>query len=122
MFPKEEFSDFFDSDEMAEENKASNAIGSKALQLMEKEQSTAQIRELEREIWVLEGILTYSLDRELLVKISKNFAKIDCVPSGYYYPELYAEPIDPMIKEENAIDQDKVVQRIDETKGDGSVV
>ena len=37
MFPKEEFSDFFDSDEMAEENKASNAIGSKALQLMEKE-------------------------------------------------------------------------------------
>ena len=37
MFPKEEFSDFFDSDEMEEENKVANAMGSKALQLMEKE-------------------------------------------------------------------------------------
>ena len=45
---------------------------------------------LQRELWVLDGVLTHDLDQELLEQISEKFKKIDCVPTGYFYPELYA--------------------------------
>ena len=45
---------------------------------------------LQRELWVLDGVLTHDLDQELLEQISEKFKKIDCVPAGYFYPELYA--------------------------------
>ena len=49
-----------------------------------------------RDIWVLEGALDYKLDYELLMKVVKKFELIDCVPTGYHYPEFYASPIDKM--------------------------
>ena len=45
---------------------------------------------LRRKLWVLDGVLTHDLDQELLEQISDKFKKIDCVPTGYFYPELYA--------------------------------
>ena len=45
---------------------------------------------------MLDGILTHSLDRELLARVSKNFERIGCVPSGYHYPELFAGAADPV--------------------------
>ena len=52
---------------------------------------TPEIRQCQRDLWILEGILSHKLDQDLLRKVSDNFEKIDCVPSGYFYPELYSE-------------------------------
>jgi len=59
---------------------------------------TAHRREIgncKRRLWVIEGILLHNLDPLLLEQVSTNFFKIEAVPSGYYYPELYAltEPV-----------------------------
>lgn len=52
----------------------------------------AEVRQIQREIWVLEGALSISLDHALLMIVVKKFEKIDCVPTGYFYPEFYATP------------------------------
>ena len=51
---------------------------------------TSEAKRLQRELWVLDGVLVHDLDQELLEQISEKFKKIDCVPAGYFYPELYA--------------------------------
>ena len=43
-----------------------------------------------RDIWVIEGVLAHNFDHSDLLHIAKNYEKIDCVPKGYRYPELYA--------------------------------
>ena len=48
------------------------------------------MRACQREIWVIDGVLTQNLNHELLMKVAANFAKIDRVPQGYFYPELFA--------------------------------
>ena len=53
--------------------------------------SSSKIKKLERNLWVLEGMISLNLNQELLEKVSSNFQKIDSVPSGYYYPELFVE-------------------------------
>ena len=45
--------------------------------------------QLQRELWVLDGVLIHDLSQELLAQISEKYKKIDCVPTGYFYPELY---------------------------------
>ena len=52
--------------------------------------ASSDTKHLQRELWVLDGMLTHDLDQELLEQICKKFSKIDCVPRGYFYPELYA--------------------------------
>ena len=49
-----------------------------------------QIRRCLREEWVLVGALSHNYNHAILEKIAANFEKIDCVPNGYLYPELYA--------------------------------
>ena len=48
------------------------------------------IRRCLREEWVLVGALSHNYDHAILQKIAANFEKIDCVPNGYLYPELFA--------------------------------
>ena len=64
--------------------------------LLERDESNPLIRKFERDLWVVNGVLSQGLDRALLEKVSKNFQRIDCVPSGYYYPELFARPIEQL--------------------------
>ena len=40
-------------------------------------------------MWVLNGIIDHSLNKDLLEKVVKKFASIDLVPSGYLYPEFF---------------------------------
>ena len=46
-------------------------------------------RRLERQMWVINGVLCHDFDGKLLQKIADKFAKIDMVPSSYFQPELY---------------------------------
>lgn len=52
------------------------------------------IRINQRDIWVLEGALNHKLDLNMLKLVVNKFIKIDCVPTGYYYPEFYAKKIE----------------------------
>ena len=52
------------------------------------------IRINKRDIWVLEGALNHKLDLNMLKLVVNKFIKIDCVPTGYYYPEFYAKKIE----------------------------
>ena len=52
------------------------------------------IRINQRDIWVLEGALNHKLDLNMLKLVVNKFIKIDCVPTGYYYPEFYAKMIE----------------------------
>ena len=54
------------------------------------------LRKNNRDIWLLEGALDYKLDYDLLLKVVKKFELIDCVPTGYHYPEFYASSVDKM--------------------------
>ena len=54
------------------------------------------LRKNNRDIWLLEGALDYKLDYDLLLKVVKKFELIDCVPTGYHYPEFYASSVDRM--------------------------
>ena len=47
------------------------------------------LREVYRELWVLNGIIEKGFISQPLELIAKKFAKIDAVPSGYFYPEIY---------------------------------
>ena len=46
-------------------------------------------RSLQRELWALDGALLHGLPVEELQAIEQKFEKIDCVPQGYNYPELF---------------------------------
>ena len=48
-----------------------------------------EIRSLERDVWLIEGVLKHDIRRELLELIYNKFERIDCVPAGYHYPEFY---------------------------------
>lgn len=47
------------------------------------------IREAQRRLWVLDGVLDHGLTPALLEKIVRKYRKIDAVPSHYYQPELF---------------------------------
>ena len=47
------------------------------------------MRQYQRDLWVLQGILTHDLSQEQLEIVKKKHQIIDTVPSGYFYPELY---------------------------------
>ena len=47
-------------------------------------------RSLLRELWVLDGEILHGLPVEELQAIEQKFDKIDSVPQGYNYPELFA--------------------------------
>ena len=50
------------------------------------EQSRAQV---EREIWLLTGVIDHDLAEEKLVQVAEKFARIHLVPRGYFYAEIY---------------------------------
>ena len=43
----------------------------------------------QRDLWLLNGVLDHKLNGELLQEIAAKFRRIDAVPQGYYYPELF---------------------------------
>ena len=45
---------------------------------------------MQRELWVLDGIIEHGFITKPLQKVSDNFEKIDAVPRGYFYHEIYA--------------------------------
>ena len=51
--------------------------------------NSAELRQLERELWVLNGVCDEALDEQILQKIADKYVAIDAVPSGYLYPELF---------------------------------
>ena len=51
------------------------------------------IKKLQRKIWVIDGFLKHNLNHKILTEIAANFKKIDSVPNGYYYPELFASDL-----------------------------
>ena len=65
----------------------------------EGQQLCPKVRQLQREMWVLEGALTRNLQHDLLLIVAKKYEKIGCVPVDYFYPEFYATPgLKPMGK------------------------
>ena len=51
------------------------------------------MREVERELWVVEGISVHGLKPELLEKVRQRHQLIDSVPAaGYFYPDLFMPP------------------------------
>ena len=60
--------------------------------LREGQQLCPKVRQLQREMWVLEGALTRNLKHDLLLVVAKKYEKIGCVPVDYFYPEFYATP------------------------------
>ena len=57
------------------------------------------IKKLQRKIWVIDGFLKHNLNHKILTEIAANFKKIDSVPNGYYYPELFASDLTATQKE-----------------------
>lgn len=53
--------------------------------------NSAELRKLERELWVLDGVCNEALDEQILQNIADKYVAIDAVPSGYLYPELFIE-------------------------------
>ena len=47
-------------------------------------------RAIQRELWVLNGVLDHDFSITVLQKVAENFEKADAVPQGYFYPEIYA--------------------------------
>ena len=47
-------------------------------------------RAMQREVWVLNGVLEHDFSITVLQKVAENFDKVDAVPQGYFYPEIYA--------------------------------
>ena len=64
-------------------------IDRKAFQQMQSIKS--EMRDHERDLWVLDGVLVHDLRIELLEQIRIRHQNIDCVPSGYFYSELYID-------------------------------
>ena len=50
-----------------------------------------RVKAVQRELWVLNGILEYGFKEEILNKISKKYERIGIVPSSYHQAELYAQ-------------------------------
>ena len=73
-----------------EEQRSAACLSNRAARFATLRTSSAEAMQLQRELWVLDGVLTHDLDQELLEQISEKFKNIDCVPTGYFYPELYA--------------------------------
>lgn len=42
-----------------------------------------------RRLWVLQGVLDYGLDDNLLMSIADNHRRSGTLPVDYFYPELY---------------------------------
>ena len=53
-----------------------------------------EMRQVERELWVLKGISVHGLRPELLEKVVKRHQLIDSVPAAdYFYPDLFMPPV-----------------------------
>ena len=50
-----------------------------------------RVKAVQRELWVLNGILEYGFKEEILNKISKKYERIGIVPPSYHQAELYAQ-------------------------------
>ena len=48
-----------------------------------------------RELWVLDGVIEHGFRYEVLRQVNNNFEKIDAVPQGYLYPEIYSNQTKP---------------------------
>ena len=48
-----------------------------------------KLREVNRELWGINGELEENFDPEALQKVLDRFAQLDLVPGHYNYPELY---------------------------------
>lgn len=53
-----------------------------------------RIRRLQRNIWLITGILDHHIDTSLLNKIAEKYRLIDAVPSSYYLPELFQKKLE----------------------------
>ena len=54
-------------------------------------------RSFQRELWALDGALLHGLPVEELQAIEQKFEKIDSVPQGYNYPELFVTQKKPQV-------------------------
>ena len=45
----------------------------------------------QRDLWFINGVLDHKLNPQLLQDILEKFRRIDAVPQGYFYPELYTK-------------------------------
>ena len=55
-------------------------------------------RAYERKIWVLDGVLDHDLPFAQLEQVAAKHAKIDHIPKGYFYPELFAGESKPILQ------------------------
>ena len=53
-------------------------------------------RAVQRELWVLDGLIEHGYTVKPLQRVSDNFEKIDAVPKGYFYHEIYASKWAPL--------------------------
>ena len=53
-------------------------------------------RAVQRELWVLDGLIEHGYTVKPLQRVSDHFEKIDAVPKGYFYHEIYASKRAPL--------------------------
>ena len=61
----------------------------KEVQIKSKLKIESEMRNQKRILWLAAGFLDNGYDLDALNKVQKQFARIDRVPYGYVYPELY---------------------------------
>ena len=48
-----------------------------------------KLKDAQRKLWALNGILEHQYNAKLLEKIFLTYERIDMVPTGYNHPELH---------------------------------
>ena len=59
--------------------------------ISQKLKAEADVRETERQIWTLKGVLIHKLRLCDLQEIEEKYRFIDKVPKDYHYPELFIQ-------------------------------
>ena len=60
----------------------------KRIKEMIEESDLENIKELQRKLWVIEGVLKHHFNIDLLKPIYENYRRIDCVPTNFNFFEL----------------------------------
>ena len=67
----------------------------KQIQEMGSESNIEEVKELQRKLWAIEGVLKHHFNVDLLKPIYENYRRIDCVPTNFNFFELMEiEPLE----------------------------
>ena len=65
------------------------------MKLLDNQFDNAQFTEKLISIWVINGFVDHDFKLTVLMKIAAQFRKINCVPEGYHYADLWVSNVKP---------------------------